>query len=131
MDTATEIANFEKNLSEIKWNTPKSDQPESASELPENIKRLQERLAGEEARLKISYDKQRQMVITARENDVANKAKYDAMLKQLHTKYSDDVKALIEKREAERTRIQNQAEEKRKNDLRRDCLLYTSDAADE
>ncbi|WP_259369892.1 tape measure protein [Pseudoalteromonas sp. MT33b] len=120
MDTATEIANFEKNLSEIKWTTPKSDQPESATELPENIKRLQERLAGEEARLQISYNKQRQMVITARENDVANKAKYDAILKQLDTKYSEDVKALVEKREAEKIRIQNQAEEKRKNDLRRD-----------
>lgn len=120
MDTATEIANFEKNLSEIKWTAPKSDQPESATELPENIKRLQERLAGEEARLKISYDKQRQMVITARENDLANKAKYDAILKQLDSKYSDDVQALVEKREAEKTRIQNQAEEKRKNDLRRD-----------
>ena len=33
-------------------NTPKSDQPESASELPENIKRLQESLLSEEARLK-------------------------------------------------------------------------------
>ena len=90
------------------------------SALPENIKRLQQSLLGEEARLKASYDKRRQMVVTARENDAANKVKYDAILKQLDSQYSEDVKAVVAKREAEKTRIQNQAEEKRKNDLQRD-----------
>ena len=90
------------------------------SALPENIKRLQQSLLGEEAKLKASYDKRRQMVVTARENDAANKVKYDAILKQLDLQYSEDVKAVVAKREAEKTRIQNQAEEKRKNDLQRD-----------
>lgn len=117
MDTATEIANFEKNLSEIKWTTPKSDQPESASELPENIKRLQESLLSEEARLKASYDKRRQMVLTARDNDISNKVKYDAILKQLDTQYKEDVKDITTKREAEKTRIENEAYQNRKNQL--------------
>jgi hypothetical protein len=60
------------------------------------------------------------MVIVARENDAANKVKYDAILKQLDVKYGEDLKAIAQKRETEKTRIQNQAEEKRKNDLQRD-----------
>ena len=92
----------------------------SSSALPDNIKRLEVSLMGEEARLKDSYEKRKQMVIVARENDAANKVKYDAILKQLDVKYGEDLKAIAQKRETEKTRIQNQAEEKRKNDLQRD-----------
>ncbi|MBS3796671.1 tape measure protein [Pseudoalteromonas sp. BDTF-M6] len=94
--------------------------PAAGAELPENIKRLELSLLGEEARLKASYEKRRDMVIKARDNDVANKAKYDAILKNLDTKYGEDVKALTAKREADKTRIQNQAEEARRNALRRE-----------
>lgn len=94
--------------------------PVSSSALPDNIKRLEVSLMGEEARLKDSYEKRKQMVIVARENDTANKVKYDAILKQLDVKYGEDLKAITLKRETEKTRIQNQAEEKRKNDLQRD-----------
>tara|TARA_Y100000310_G_scaffold345868_1_gene472061 strand:+ start:26380 stop:29346 length:2967 start_codon:yes stop_codon:yes gene_type:complete len=87
------------------------------SALPENIKRLQESLLSEEARLKASYDKRRQMVLTARDNDVSNKAKYDAILKQLDTQYKEDVKDITTKREAEKTRIENEAYQNRKNQL--------------
>ena len=92
----------------------------TSSVLPDNIKRLEVSLMAEEARLKDSYDKRKQMVITARSNDAGNKAKYDEILKQLDIKYSDDLKSIAVKREADKTRIQNQAEEKRKNDLQRD-----------
>ncbi|MBB1404848.1 tape measure protein [Pseudoalteromonas sp. SG44-5] len=92
----------------------------TSSVLPDNIKRLEVSLMAEEARLKDSYDKRKQMVITARSNDAGNKAKYDEILKQLDIKYSDDLKSIAIKREADKTRIQNQAEEKRKNDLQRD-----------
>ncbi|KPZ65655.1 hypothetical protein AN392_01203 [Pseudoalteromonas sp. P1-16-1b] len=92
----------------------------SSSALPDNIKRLEVSLMGEEARLKDSYEKRKQMVIVARENDTANKVKYNAILKQLDVKYGEDLKAITQKRETEKTRIQNQAEEKRKNDLQRD-----------
>jgi len=94
--------------------------PVSSSALPDNIKRLEVSLMGEEARLKDSYEKRKQMVIVARENDAANKVKYDAILKQLDVKYGEDLKTIAQKRETEKTRIQNQAEEKRKNDLQRD-----------
>ena len=94
--------------------------PVSSSALPDNIKRLEVSLMGEEARLKDSYEKRKQMVIAARENDAANKVKYDAILKQLDVKYGEDLKTIAQKRETEKTRIQNQAEEKRKNDLQRD-----------
>ncbi|MBB1434544.1 tape measure protein [Pseudoalteromonas sp. SG43-6] len=92
----------------------------TSTALPDNIKRLEVSLMGEEARLKDSYEKRKQMVIVARENDAANKVKYDAILKQLDVKYGEDLKTIAQKREAEKTRIQNQAEEKRKNDLQRD-----------
>ncbi|OHU85530.1 MULTISPECIES: tape measure protein [Pseudoalteromonas] len=88
------------------------------SELPENIKRLQASLLSEEAALKHSYNKRKKMVETARDNDAANTNKYNAILKQLEAKYSDDLIQLKEKKEAEKTRIQNQAERKRKNDQR-------------
>lgn len=90
----------------------------TSSALPENIQRLQLSLLDEEARLKASHEKRRQMVIAARESDAANKAKYDAILTQLDVKHTADVKALAQKRENDKTRIQNQAEEKRRNDLR-------------
>ncbi|ENN99810.1 MULTISPECIES: tape measure protein [Pseudoalteromonas] len=92
----------------------------TSTALPDNIKRLEVSLMGEEARLKDSYEKRKQMVIAARENDAANKVKYDAILKQLDVKYGEDLKTIAEKSETEKTRIQNQAEEKRKNDLQRD-----------
>ncbi|MBB1419710.1 tape measure protein [Pseudoalteromonas sp. SG44-1] len=92
----------------------------TSTALPDNIKRLEVSLMGEEARLKDSYEKRKQMVIVARENDAANKVKYDAILKQLDVKYGEDLKTIAQKRETEKTRIQNQAEEKRKNDLQRD-----------
>lgn len=92
----------------------------TSTALPDNIKRLEVSLMGEEARLKDSYEKRKQMVIVARENDAANKVKYDAILKQLDVKYGEDLKTIAQKRETEKTRIQNQAEEKRKNDLQAD-----------
>ena len=92
----------------------------TSTALPDNIKRLEVNLMGEEARLKDSYEKRKQMVIAARENDAANKVKYDAILKQLDVKYGEDLKIIAEKSETEKTRIQNQVEEKRKNDLQRD-----------
>lgn len=98
--------------------TQKPETNTQPSALPENIQRLQLSLLDEEARLKASHEKRRQMVIAAREGDAANKEKYDAILKQLDAKYAEDVKALAQKRENDKTRIQNQAEEKRRNDLR-------------
>jgi len=92
----------------------------TSTALPDNIKRLEVSLMGEEARLKDSYEKRKQMVIVARENDAANKVKYDAILKQLDVKYGEDLKTIAQKRETDKARIQNQAEEKRKNDLQRD-----------
>ena len=92
----------------------------TSTALPDNIKRLEVSLMGEEARLKDSYEKRKQMVIVARENDAANKVKYDAILKQLDVAYGEDLKTIAQKRETEKTRIQNQAEEKRKNDLQAD-----------
>ncbi|AXQ98014.1 phage tail protein [Pseudoalteromonas piscicida] len=104
---------------EIAKPTP-TQKPETntPSALPENIQRLQLSLLDEEARLKASHEKRRQMVIAARESDAANKTKYDAILKQLDAKHTEDIKALAQKRENDKTRIQNQAEEKRRNDLR-------------
>ncbi|WP_462156012.1 hypothetical protein [Pseudoalteromonas piscicida] len=98
--------------------TQKPETNTQPSALPENIQRLQLSLLDEEARLKASHEKRRQMVIAARESDAANKTKYDAILKQLDAKHTEDVKALAQKRENDKTRIQNQAEEKRRNDLR-------------
>ncbi|MEK0158265.1 tape measure protein [Pseudoalteromonas piscicida] len=98
--------------------TQKPETNTQPSALPENIQRLQLSLLDEEARLKASHEKRRQMVIAARESDAANKAKYDAILKQLDAKHTEDVKALAQKRENDKTRIQNQSEEKRRNDLR-------------
>jgi tape measure domain-containing protein len=120
MKTAAEIANIKQNLDALDWTDATAKTKGAASALPDNIKRLEVSLMGEEARLKDSYDKRKQMVITARSNDAGNKAKYDEILKQLDIKYSDDLKSIAVKREADKTRIQNQAEEKRKNDLQRD-----------
>ncbi|WP_419147520.1 tape measure protein [Pseudoalteromonas 'SMAR'] len=115
---ANEAANLNKSLESIDWKMLQNESSSATTALPENIKRLQLSLLDEEARLKASYEKRRQMVVTARDKDTANKAKYDAILKQLDAKYTEDVKALAQKRENDKTRIQNQAEEKRRNDLR-------------
>ncbi|WP_409425445.1 MULTISPECIES: tape measure protein [unclassified Pseudoalteromonas] len=120
MKTAAEIANIKQNLDTLDWTDATAKTKGAASALPDNIKRLEVSLMGEEERLKDSYEKRKQMVIVARENDAANKVKYDAILKQLDVKYGEDLKAISQKRETEKTRIQNQAEEKRKNDLQRD-----------
>ena len=120
MTTAAEIANIKKNFDTLDWTDATAKTKGAASALPDNIKRLEVSLMGEEARLKDSYEKRKQMVIVARENDAANKVKYDAILKQLDVKYGEDLKTIAQKRETEKTRIQNQAEEKRKNDLQAD-----------
>lgn len=120
MKTAAEIANVKQNLDSLDWTNATAPTSTTASALPDNIKRLEVSLMGEEARLKDSYEMRKQMVIVARENDAANKVKYDAILKQLDVKYSEDLKTIAQKRETDKTRIQNQAEEKRKNDLQRD-----------
>ncbi|NOU50270.1 tape measure protein [Pseudoalteromonas sp. JBTF-M23] len=118
MKTAQDIANIGNNLESLPWQKLKEQSKEAVAELPENIKRLQVSLLSEEAALKHSYNKRKQMVETARDNDAANTNKYNAILKQLAAKYSDDLTQLKEKKEAEKTRIQNQAERKRKNDQR-------------
>ncbi|MCF7512955.1 tape measure protein [Pseudoalteromonas sp. L23] len=115
---ANEAANLNSNLNSIDWKMLEENATSTSSALPENIQRLQLSLLDEEARLKASHEKRRQMVIAARESDATNKAKYDAILKQLDAKYAEDVKALAQKRENDKTRIQNQSEEKRRNDLR-------------
>ncbi|NUZ10154.1 tape measure protein [Pseudoalteromonas sp. McH1-7] len=115
---ASEAANLNSNLNSIDWKMLEENATSTSSALPENIQRLQLSLLDEEARLKASHEKRRQMVIAARESDAANKAKYDAILTQLDVKHTADVKALAQKRENDKTRIQNQAEEKRRNDLR-------------
>ena len=120
MTTAAEIANIKQNLDKLDWTNATAATSAAASALPDNIKRLEVSLMGEEARLKDSYEKRKQMVIVARENDAANKVKYDAILKRLDVKYGEDLKTIAQKRETEKTRIQNQAEEKRKNDLQQD-----------
>ncbi|KPH64163.1 tape measure protein [Pseudoalteromonas porphyrae] len=120
MNSTRTIANFEQNLEKLPWQKVADASKNALSALPDNIKRLEVSLMGEEARLKDSYEKRKQMVIVARENDAANKVKYDAILKQLDVKYGEDLKTIAQKRETEKTRIQNQAEEKRKNDLQAD-----------
>jgi len=85
--------------------------------LPQNIKQLELSLLGEEARLRASLNNKRQMVIRASESDVANKTKYDAILTQLDAKYKADVLELTKKRADEKKRIENTAEEARKNAL--------------
>ena len=89
----------------------------TSTDLPENIKRLELSLMNEEERLKASYNQRAKMVKEAREKDLDNKAKYDGILKSLESRYSEDVAALAAKGQAERVRIENEAEQKRKNDL--------------
>ena len=91
--------------------------PTAPALLPQNIQQLELSLLGEEARLQASLESKRQMVIRASESDVANKSKYDAILTQLDEKHKSDVLDLNEKRENEKLRIQNTAEEARKNAL--------------
>ncbi|KZN39843.1 tape measure protein [Pseudoalteromonas luteoviolacea] len=120
MKTAAQAANLQQNLKALDWKQIADNAKQATNALPQNIQQLQLSLLGEEARLKASYKKRKEMVMQARENDLGNKAKYDAILKQLDTKLDADQQALIKKREAEKTRIQNQAEEKRRNDLRKE-----------
>ncbi|KZN30058.1 hypothetical protein N480_03690 [Pseudoalteromonas luteoviolacea S2607] len=120
MKTAAQAANLQQNLKALDWKQIADNAKQATNALPQNIQQLQLSLLGEEARLKASYKKRKEMVIQARENDLGNKAKYDAILKQLDTKLDADQQTLIKKREAEKTRLQNQAEEKRRNDLRKE-----------
>lgn len=92
----------------------------TSSVLPDNIKRLELSLMSEEARLKDSYAKRQKMVNDARASDVISKTKSDSLLKQLEFRYQEDTNALTAKGKAEKIRIENEAEEKRKNDLQRD-----------
>lgn len=100
----------------MNWQQLVEGTKQAVSALPDNIKQLEHSLIGEEARLKASYEKCKAMVEQARENDVGNKAKYNAILQQLSEQYSADVKEIVNKREQAKIRIQNEAEEKRKND---------------
>ncbi|MFK3858294.1 tape measure protein [Pseudoalteromonas rhizosphaerae] len=92
----------------------------TSTALPDNIKRLEVSLMGERARLKDNFDKQRQMVTVARENDVSNKAKYDGILKRLQSKYFEDLGKITERERQAEIRKKNQAEEFRKNKLQQE-----------
>lgn len=92
----------------------------TSSVLPDNIKRLELSLMSEEARLKDSYAKRQKMVNDARASDVISKTKSDSLLKQLEFRYQEDTNALTAKGKAEKIRIENEAEEKRKNDLQKE-----------
>lgn len=118
MNTVNQIANVAQNLKNLPWEKLAEDTELATATLPENIRRLQISLLGEEARLKDSYEKRKKMVVTARENDTANAAKYNQILAQLDAKHADDLNKLKQKKEADKTRIQNEAEQKRRNDLR-------------
>lgn len=96
---------------------PKQTQQATPSVLPQNIAQLQLSLLSQEERLKASLENKRQMVIRASATDVANKSKYDAILKQLDKKYNEDVLRLNQQREDEKLRIENTAEEARKNKI--------------
>ncbi|MBQ4864378.1 tape measure protein [Pseudoalteromonas sp. MMG013] len=98
--------------------TVKKPEVTAPAALPENIRRLQVSLLDEEGRIKHSYEKRKKMLVTARENDTANAAKYNQILAQLDAKHADDLNKLKQKKEADKTRIQNEAEQKRRNDLR-------------
>tara|TARA_R110000851_G_scaffold158526_2_gene301584 strand:+ start:3127 stop:6054 length:2928 start_codon:yes stop_codon:yes gene_type:complete len=113
MKTSAEIANFQNDLDGLKWTNPDAG-------IPDHIKKLQESLKSDEEKLKAHYEKRKQMVIAARNEDAINESKYDAILKQLKTQYYTDINTIVKRKEADKTRIQNQAEEKRKNDLQRD-----------
>lgn len=113
MKTSAEIANFQNDLDGLKWTNPDAG-------IPDHIKKLQESLKSDEEKLKAHYEKRKQMVIAARNEDEINESKYDAILKQLKTQYYTDINTIVKRKEADKTRIQNQAEEKRKNDLQRD-----------
>ncbi|SFD55263.1 tape measure protein [Pseudoalteromonas denitrificans] len=117
-----QIANFNNNLDKIKFKQVEDGKSKNtaASELPDNIRRLELSLLAEETRLKAAYENKKQMVVRAAQTDVSNKTKYTAILKNLEAKYTDDVKALTEKRENEKTRTANEAEQKRQNDLKAD-----------
>lgn len=118
MKTASDASNFKANLDALNWQQLAEGTKQAVSALPDNIKQLELSLMGEEARLKASYEKRKAMVEQARENDAGNKAKYNAILQQLSAQYSANVKEIVNKREQTKTRIQNEAEEKRKNDLK-------------
>jgi len=92
----------------------------TSTALPDNIKRLEVSLMGERARLKDNFDKQRQMVTVARENDVSNKAKYDGILKRLQSKYFEEQGKITERDRQAEIRKKNQAEEFRKNKLQQE-----------
>jgi len=92
----------------------------TSTAMPDNIKRLEVSLMGERARLKDNFDKQRQMVTVARENDVSNKAKYDGILKRLQSKYFEDQGKITERERQAEIRKKNQAEEFRKNKLQQE-----------
>ncbi len=102
----------------MNWQQLAEGTKQAVSALPDNIKQLEHSLMGEEARLKASYEKRKAMVEQARANDAGNKAKYNSILQELSEQYSADVKEIVNNREQAKTRIQNEAEEKRKNDLK-------------
>lgn len=87
------------------------------STIPERIKQLELSLASEKVRLKAGYDERNALVNEARNKDAGNAEYYNNLLKASHAKYNEDVAALAAKGVAEKTRIENEAEQKRKNDL--------------
>lgn len=94
--------------------------PTKPSVIPESIKRLEVSLMSEEARLKDSYAKRQKMINDARASNAISKTKSDSLLKQLESRYQEDANALTAKGKAEKIRIENEAEEKRKNDLQKE-----------
>ncbi len=98
----------------------KNEQPTAATAtarpLPANIQQLQVELLGEEAKLKDSYQRRRDMVTMSMASDAANKQKYTQILKDID---AAEHKALAEqgqKARDEKTRAENEARRKVEQD---------------
>lgn len=89
-----------------------------AGPLPNNIQELQRNLLGEEAAIKDSYQRRREMVQRTMETDVANKDKYNAILKQLDVAEQKELSELQKKTLNERIRNENEARRKLEQDKR-------------
>ena len=89
-----------------------------AGPLPNNIQELQRNLLGEEAAIKDSYQRRRDMVQRTMETDVANKDKYNAILKQLDVAEQKELSELQQKTLNERVKNENEARRKLEQDKR-------------
>jgi len=99
----------------------KGEQQQTARPLPANIQQLQVELLGEEAKLKDSYQRRRDMVTMSMASDAVNKQKYTQILKDID---AAEHKALAEqgqKARDEKTRAENEARRKVEQD-KKDAL---------